>query len=219
MSVVPTGAQSRIEQLLSDLLNGNTSDISPQSRNEAFLLGLINGVIPDILPVSRVECYLKALCEKNAGSTYILVDSDGNEVVATLVDEATVFDATANDIRLGKVAATESGVTTGTKEIPAYHTTEGVEKIPAGSALTIPMFSDKCQYTKLQALICTFNTLVSDSVATEKVSIDGKVYNVGSTTVLSEVSVDSVNQSINLSLMNDSDHPVVIRYFTYKEEM
>ena len=96
-----------------------------------------------------------------------------------------MFDATANDIRLGKVAATESGVTTGTKDIPAYHTTEGVEKIPAGSALTIPMFSDKCQYTKLQALICTFNTLVSDSVATEKVSIDGKVYNVGSTTVLS----------------------------------
>ena len=219
MSVASTGAQSRIEQLLSDLLNENTSDISPQSRNEAFLLGLINGVIPDIVPVSRVECYLKALCEKNAGSTYILVDSDGNEVVATLVDEATVFDATANDIRLGKVAATESGVTTGTKDIPAYHTTAGVEKIPAGSALTIPMFSDKCQYTKLQALICTFNTLVSDSVATEKVSVDGKVYNVGSTTVLSEVSVDSVNQSINLSLMNDSDNPVVIRYFTYKEEM
>lgn len=219
MSVVPISAQSRIEKLLSDLLSGNTSDISPQSRNEALLLGLINGDNPDITPVSRVECYLKALCEKNAGSTYILVDSDGNEVVATLVDEATVFDATANDIRLGKVAATESGVTTGTKDIPAYHTTEGVEKIPAGSVLTIPMFSDKCQYTKLQALICTFNTLVSDSVATEKVSIDGKVYNVGSTTVLSEVSVDSVNQSINLSLMNDSDNPVVIRYFTYKEEM
>ena len=69
MSVVPTGAQSRIEKLLSDLLNENTSDISPQSRNEAFLLGLINGVTPDIVPVSRVECYLKALCEKNAGST------------------------------------------------------------------------------------------------------------------------------------------------------
>ena len=219
MSVVPTSAQSRIEKLLSDLLSGNTSDISPQSRNEALLLGLINGDNPDITPVSRIECYLKALCEKNAGSTYILVDSDGNEVVATLVDEATVFNATANDIRLGKVAATESGVTTGTKDIPAYHTTEGVEKIPEGSALTIPMFSDKCQYTKLQALICTFNTLVSDSVATEKVSIDGKVYNVGSTIVLSEVSVDSVNQSINLSLINDSDHPVVIRYFTYKEEM
>ena len=69
MSVVPTSAQSRIEKLLSDLLSGNTSDISPQSRNEALLLGLINGDNPDITPVSRVECYLKALCEKNAGTT------------------------------------------------------------------------------------------------------------------------------------------------------
>ena len=68
MSAVPSDAQSRIEKLLSDLLNENTSDILPQSRNEAFLLGLINKVVPDITPVSRVECYLKALCEKNAGS-------------------------------------------------------------------------------------------------------------------------------------------------------
>ena len=69
MSVIPTGAQSRIEKLLSDLLNENTSNISPQSRNEEFLLGLIDKVVPDIVPVSRVECYLKALCEKNVGST------------------------------------------------------------------------------------------------------------------------------------------------------
>ena len=69
MSVVPTSAQSRIEKLLSDLLNENTSDISPQSRNETLLLGLINGDNPDITPVSRVECYLKALCEKNAGGS------------------------------------------------------------------------------------------------------------------------------------------------------
>ena len=68
MSVVPTDAQSRIEKLLSDLLNENTSDILPQSRNETFLLALINKVVPDIAPVSRIECYLKALCEKNAGS-------------------------------------------------------------------------------------------------------------------------------------------------------
>ena len=69
MSVAPTSAQSRSEKLLSDLLSGNTSDISPQSRNEALLLGLINGDNPDIIPVSRIECYLKALCEKNAGGS------------------------------------------------------------------------------------------------------------------------------------------------------
>ena len=50
MNTVPTDAQSRIEKLLSDLLSGNTSNISPQSRNEALLLGLINGDNPDITP-------------------------------------------------------------------------------------------------------------------------------------------------------------------------
>ena len=80
MSVVPTDAQSRIEKLLSDLLNENTSDISPQSRNEAFLLGLINKVVPDITPVSRVECYLKALCAKNAG-TDAVINEDGHLII------------------------------------------------------------------------------------------------------------------------------------------
>ena len=86
MSVVPTGAQSRIEKLLSDLLNGNTSDISPQSRNELLLLGLINGDNPDITPVSRIECYLKALCEKNAGGTGGTGGGGGGSSSASLND-------------------------------------------------------------------------------------------------------------------------------------
>ena len=104
MSVVPTSAQSRIEKLLSDLLNENTSDILPQSRNEAFLLGLINKVVPDIVPVSRVECYLKALCEKNAGSTgggsssaspndVNFYDYDGTIVVSYTLSEAQALTA------------------------------------------------------------------------------------------------------------------------------
>ena len=80
MSVVPTDAQPCNEKLLSDLLNENTSDISPQSRNEAFLLGLIDNVVPDITPVSRVECYLKALCEKNTG-TDAVINEDGHLII------------------------------------------------------------------------------------------------------------------------------------------
>lgn len=61
---------------------------------------------------------------------YILVDENGVEIPAVLVDEYTVFDATANDIRAGKTAATEEGVTLGTKEIPAYYVEEGYVAIP-----------------------------------------------------------------------------------------
>ena len=46
--------------------------------------------------------------------TLILVDENGNEVVGTAVENLTIFDATAEDIKLGKVAATDSGVVTGT---------------------------------------------------------------------------------------------------------
>lgn len=150
-------------------------------------------------------------------ATYILVDEDGNEIPAVFVENETVFDATANDIRLGKIAASSEGVVEGTKEIPSYNTTEGFEYIPAGSDIKIRMFSDKCEYTKLQAMVCAFNTTTNDSVATEKVSIEGKVYEVNSTDAIAEVVVDVENQAIDLSIINESDNPVVVRFFTYKE--
>ena len=48
------------------------------------------------------------------GKTFVLVDENGNEMVGTLVDELTIFDATAEDIKIGKTAATDSGIVTGT---------------------------------------------------------------------------------------------------------
>ena len=48
------------------------------------------------------------------GKTFVLVDEDGNEIVGAVVDEITIFDATAEDIKIGKVAATDSGIVTGT---------------------------------------------------------------------------------------------------------
>lgn len=151
-------------------------------------------------------------------ATYTLFTQDGQQITAVEIDEEVVFTATENDIRAGTVAATASGVVTGTKEIPSYYTTEGAVKIASGSSLTISMYSDRCQYTKLQAMVCAYNTSMDDSVATEKVSINGKVYAVNSTSVLAEVSVDTEKQTIELNLTNDSENPVVIRYMTYKEE-
>lgn len=149
---------------------------------------------------------------------YILVDEEGNEYPAVFVDEETVFDATANDIREGKVAATEDGVTTGTKEIPAYITTEGSQLIPVGGQFAIRMRANRCEFTKLQVLICAYQSSLAASVATEKVSINGKVYEVGSTEELAEVTVDVDNGQINLGITNEGDTPRVIRYFTFKEE-
>lgn len=150
----------------------------------------------------------------------IIQDAEGNEVPAVLVEQETVFDATPNDIRAGKLAATEQGVTRGTKDIPAYHTTEGVHAIPAGSAFTIPLPDGKrYEFTKLQAIICAFNTSLSDSVAAVKVCVDGDVYPVGSTVAIASAAADHEAGAINLGIVNEGETPFIVRYFTYKEEL
>lgn len=150
--------------------------------------------------------------------TYILVDENGVEVPAVFVENETIFTAEADDIRLGKVAANQNGVVEGTKEIPTYRAEDGYVTVKPGKSMDITMFSDMCQYSTLQVIVCGYNTSVTDSVSAEKVVIKGKVYNVGSTAVLSEVSVDSTAQSIKLGLTNTSDYSVVLRFMIIKED-
>ena len=149
--------------------------------------------------------------------TYVFVDEEGNELTATLVEQETVFDATENDVRVGKVFATNTGVKTGTKVIPAYHTEAGFALIPSGSNFVIPFANEMYEYTKLQAIICPFNGSVATSVAADRVVIDGGIYTVNSTTILATITKDSENKSINLGIANDSDGLYLLRYFTYKE--
>ena len=150
--------------------------------------------------------------------SYILETEDGQEIPAVLTSQEVVFTATPNDIREGKVAATGSGVVTGEKIIPSYHTLEGAAYIPVGSEFTIPISDkDMYDYTKLQVIICDYNTSMLDSVLSRKVVILDKVYNVGSSEEISTVTKDKTAKTINLGITNDSDHPCVIRFFTYKE--
>lgn len=156
------------------------------------------------------------------GKTLTLVDDNGIEVTGVIVDNETVFTATDNDVREGSIYASDGGVSTGSKVIPSYHTTEGFKAIMAGEEMSISLPSlNRYDYTKLQVIICAYNASstdsVADSVAAEKVSIDSKVYAVGSTDCLSNVTKDEVNKSIVLGITNESDSPVILRYFTYKE--
>lgn len=62
---------SRIDQLLSALLNGETVDITPQSRAEVYLKALIDGAGTEGLPApqSRLDAYFYALVEKGIGGS------------------------------------------------------------------------------------------------------------------------------------------------------
>ena len=55
-------------------------------------------------------------CYSPMGKTFILEDENGNEITGIVVDQKTVFTATAADIVKGKVAGTDAGVVTGTHE-------------------------------------------------------------------------------------------------------
>lgn len=153
--------------------------------------------------------------------TFILEVNDGKtEIAATVVGEETVFDATPNDVRTGKKFATSSGVEVGTKDIPAYRTTQGAVIIKPNENFSIVLEGySQYDYTKLQCLISKFNTSVDDSVAVDKVVIGDNVYAVNSTIPLAAVTKDAATKSIKLNIKNESSVDYVLRYFTYREEV
>jgi hypothetical protein len=55
-------------------------------------------------------------CYSPMGKTFIIEDENGNEITGIVVDQETVFTATATDIVKGKVAGTDDGVVVGTHE-------------------------------------------------------------------------------------------------------
>ena len=149
------------------------------------------------------------------GKSFVIKDENGNEAVAVMVEEETEFTATANDIREGVVAATDSGVTEGTKYIPSYNTSEGIQIIPANQSLYIRI--KDYEYTKLQAVVCPFNSSMTNSVSTEKVVIEDNVYEPHSTTIIAKVAINNDDGTIVLGIINDFGKPCLIRYFSYKE--
>ena len=152
--------------------------------------------------------------------TLIIEDENGTEMVGVVTGSEVVFTATDNDVRENMTYAGDAGVSTGTKVIPAYHTHQGFRAVTAGSDLTIPNIDpkiDSYDYTKLQAIICAFNTSLSDSVAAEHVCIDDNVYPVQSAESASVINRDHSSKIIDLGIANDSETMKIIRYFMCKE--
>ena len=156
------------------------------------------------------------------GSTakaYILRTEDGQEIPAVLTEDTVNLTATANDIRLGTVAVTNDGVIEGTKRIPSYETCRGTKVVTNGSALTITNLTtnDSYDYTKLQIIVCAYNSNLSNSVGAEMVTIEDNLYNVKSTDVISTITKNHDKKTIDLGIKNETGSPLIIRYFTYKE--
>lgn len=152
--------------------------------------------------------------------SYVLESDCGTQkLVGVLVGEETVMTAKANDIRKGKIAATEDGMTEGQKDIPAYRTTVGFWAVKPEKTFTVPLsLYDQYDYTKLQCMIVLKNTKASDSIATEKIVLNDAVYPVQSIDKISDVTKNFENKSIELNFTNDTENTYYIRYYTYRQE-
>lgn len=151
--------------------------------------------------------------------TYELQYNGGTTpIMAVVVDEEKVFDATANDVRTGKKFATNSGVVVGTKDIPAYETRSSSWLIRPNEDFVIP-FSDKDRYdyTKIQCIIVEFKKNYDNTVVAKYFTIDDNLFSTETFNKVSTLTKDSDTKSINFNITNNSDNIYEIMYFTYKE--
>ena len=153
------------------------------------------------------------------GKTFILTDENGTELTGVVVDNPVIFTATDSQVAEGFVYASDSGVSTGTREFLSYRTSQGTQLVPAGSAFSISLpKNNNYDYTQLQCMIAPFNTSTEDSYAVDKISIYDCVYEAGSAVKIADVTKNTETKSIDLNITNDSSNIYLIYFFTYKEE-
>lgn len=149
--------------------------------------------------------------------TIELTDENGYTVVGAVTGSKVVLTAKPSDVKVGKIAATDEGITEGT-DTKMYRTLTGVQYIPANSEFNISLSDyDMYNYSELQAMTMPYDTTMEKSVAVDRAVIKDNVYNVGSNVCISNVSKNNTNKSIVFGITN-GDTPAIIRFFIYKEE-
>ena len=151
--------------------------------------------------------------------TYELQYNGGTTpIMAVVVDEEKVFDATENDVRKGKVFASNAGVKIGQKNIPAYETRMSSLIVEPNETCSIPLSSEeRYNYTNFQCIIAVYNSDYSTNMVTKYVSMNDGLFSVETSKKISNITKNSETKSIDLNITNDSKDIYEIIYFTYKE--
>lgn len=151
--------------------------------------------------------------------TYELQYNGGTTpIMAVVVDEEKVFDATENDVRKGKVFASSNGVKIGTKNIPAYETRMSYFVVKPNEPFSIPLSDeDRYDYTKFQCIIVVHSSDYSSNVTTKYISMNDGLFSVETSSKVSNITKNSKTKSIDLNMTNNSSDVYEIIYFTYKE--
>lgn len=150
--------------------------------------------------------------------TLVLTDSNGNEFTGVVTGQKTVFTATKDDVKTGKIFASDEGIQTG-EDTRTYRTTHATHLVLPNQDFSIPLAQyDKYDYTKFQAVISEFNTTEFDSLSVEKFVLYDSVYNVNSDDKVSDVTKNEDTKSVDLNITNNTDNTFIVHYNTYKEE-
>ena len=147
-----------------------------------------------------------------------IADGNGNTFIGAVTDSEVVLDATRADVKVGKMFASNDGIQEGT-DTKTYRTTHASYAIFPGESFSIPLDQyNSYNYTKFQAMIAEFNLTNSDSTSVNKIVFNDAVYNVNSTTKISDVTKNFSTKSIDLNISNSTDKTYVVHYSTFKEE-
>lgn len=98
--------------------------------------------------------------------TYVLVDEYGNEHPAVFVESKTVFDATADDLREGKIAASDSGIIVGTGDLSTVEDNTFILVDEQGNELAAVLTEEKVDLTATANDIRSGQTAVTDDGVT-----------------------------------------------------
>lgn len=149
--------------------------------------------------------------------SYVLTNADGTQKVYAQLSskEPVTLTAKANDIRLNTSAITNDGYTEGQKDIPAYYSSYGKKFVLANDEVTLTIH--ECDYKNLMVTITPYNSSMDESVSVNYASIDDAMYEAKSTTKLSDITVDSENETIHFGITVSEKS--VLRYFVVREEV
>lgn len=147
-----------------------------------------------------------------------VVDGAGNTLIGTVTDSEVNLDATREDVKIGKIFASNDGIQEGT-DTRTYRVVFASYLILPGEdySISLPEY-ERYNYTQFNAMISKFNTTIDDSTAIEKIVLNDCVYNVNSTIALSTITKNQETKSIDLNITNDTEDIYVVYIATYKEE-
>lgn len=152
------------------------------------------------------------------GRTFVLTDENGTELTGVCTEKEVIFDATAADIKIGKTAATDSGITEGENTV-TYRTQVGYCLVLPGDQFSIPLSNyDQYDYTKLQCVITLFSSDYSAGATAHNITINDGVYSIETSQKISDITKNITTKSIDLNITNNTDNIYEISYFTYRND-